>query len=202
METAAMTAPDADGGPALAPGPYFLTSERAGFRAWTADDLPLALALWGDPAVTRLIDARGRLDAAQVRERLLKEIATREAHGVQYWPAFLLDGGDFLGCCGLRPYKPEEGMYELGVHLCAAHWGKGFATELTRAVMAHAFRRLGVAALFAGHNPNNQGSRRVLEKLGFRYTHDEYYAPTGLHHPSYRLTREAFDAAPSSKETS
>ncbi len=83
-------------------------------------------------------------------------------------------------------------MYELGVHLCAACWGKGYATEVTRAVMEYAFRRLGVAGLFAGHNPNNRGSRHLLEKLGFRYTHDEHYAPTGLRHPSYLLTRDEF----------
>lgn len=33
---------------------YFLRSERVGFRTWTAEDLPLALGLWGDPEVTRL----------------------------------------------------------------------------------------------------------------------------------------------------
>jgi RimJ/RimL family protein N-acetyltransferase len=172
---------------------YFLKSERAGFRTWTPDDLPLALSLWGDPQVTRLIDARGQLSETQVRERLLKEIATHETYGVQYWPAFLLDTNDFIGCCGLRPYKPEERVYELGVHLCAAFWGKRIATELLHAVMEYAFRQLDFRALFAGHNPNNHGSRHILQRLGFRHTHDEYYAPTGLQHPSYLLTREEFD---------
>jgi [ribosomal protein S5]-alanine N-acetyltransferase len=59
-------------------------------------------------------------------------------------------------------------------------------------VMRYAFHPLGVKALFAGHNPGNAASRRVLEKLGFRYTHDEYYPPTGLDHPSYLLTSEEF----------
>jgi hypothetical protein len=44
-----------------------------------------------------------------------------------------------------------------------------------------------VRALFAGHNPANQASRELLARLGFRYTHDELYPPTGLMHPSYRL---------------
>ena len=41
--------------------------------------------------------------------------------------------------------------------------------------------------LFAGHNPENTVSRHLLQKLGFRYTHDEFYAPTGLQHPSYMM---------------
>jgi RimJ/RimL family protein N-acetyltransferase len=173
---------------------YFLRSERAGFRTWALDDLPLATTLWGDPEVTAFIDARGTLDESQIRERLLKEIGTRDAHGVQYWPVFLLGTNDFLGCCGLRPYRLEDRIYELGCHLCRAHWGKGYATELARAVMEHAFRQLDLPALFAGHNPGNHVSRHLLTKLGFRHTHDEYYAPTGLLHPSYLLTRAEFEA--------
>ena len=174
---------------------YFLCGVRVGFRLWTPNDFPHALSLWGDPEVTRFIHARGPLNGDQVRERLLKEIATQEAYGVQYWMVFLLDTGDFLGCGGLRPYKLGEGVYEMGAHLRTRYWGQGFATEVAEAVMAHAFGRLGVASLFAGHHPNNQASRGLLQKLGFRYTHDEYYAPTGLRHPSYLLTREEFGKA-------
>jgi len=54
--------------------------------------------------------------------------------------------------------------------------------------MAHAFGELKVAALFAGHNPANAVSRHLLGKLGFRFTHEELYEPTGLQHPSYLLT--------------
>ena len=167
---------------------YFLKSQRAGLRFWTTDDLPLSLALWGDPRVTKFIDARGQLSEGQVQERLQQEIATQELHGVQYWPVFLLGSDEFIGCCGLRPYRPEERVYELGAHLRVTFWGQGFATELARAVMAYAFGPLQLSTLFAGHNPHNQVSRRLLAKLGFRYTHDELYPPTGLQHPSYWLT--------------
>ena len=68
---------------------YFLTTHRIGFRCWTAEDLSLAVGLWGDPEVMRFIDSRGRLSEEQVRDRLRREIATAEAHGVQYWPIFL-----------------------------------------------------------------------------------------------------------------
>ena len=45
--------------------------------------------------------------------------------------------------------------------------------------MEYAFNKRKVAALFTGHNPNNNSSRNLLLKLGFRYTHDEFYPPTG-----------------------
>jgi hypothetical protein len=40
------------------------------------------------------------------------------------------------------------------------------------------------------HRHPNETLRVLLEKLGFRYTHDEYYPPTGLRHPSYLLKAE------------
>jgi hypothetical protein len=32
----------------------------------------------------------------------------------------------------------------------------------------------------------------VMNKLGFRYTHDEFYPPTGLNHPAYLLQADEF----------
>ena len=140
--------------------------------------------------MTRLIG--GPFPPERVRERLAREIATQAEHGVQYWPLFLLADGGHAGCCGLRPYKTREKIYEIGFHLRPAYWGRGYAAEAARAVQAYAFDRLGAAALFAGHHPANEASRRLLGKLGFRYTHDEFYPPTGLNHPSYLLTAEEF----------
>lgn len=166
---------------------YFLRTARLGFRRWHAADLPLAIGLWGDPNVTRFIDARGRLDLAQVQERLAREIACESEHGIQYWPLFRLEDDGHVGCCGLRPRDPAARVYELGVHIRSALWGKGYAQEAARAVIGYGFERLAASALFAGHNPGNHDSRRLLQKLGFRHTHDELYAPTGLQHPSYLL---------------
>ena len=171
---------------------YFLCTQRLGFRLWTLDDLDLAVGLWGDLKVTTLIDARGQFSKAQVKERLTQEIATAEVHGVQYWPIFLLSSDEHVGCCGLRPYAVSQGVYEIGFQICSKHWKRGFASEGARAVMEYAFDKLGVSGLFAGHNPKNETSRHLLEKLGFRYSHDEYYAPTGLNHTSYMITADEY----------
>lgn len=92
-----------------------------------------------------------------------------------------------MGCCGLRPFEP--GAFELGFHLRPAFWGRGLATEAARAAIAYAFPELDAALLIAGHHPQNQASRRVLEKLGFSYIGENLYPPTGLMHPSYELRR-------------
>jgi RimJ/RimL family protein N-acetyltransferase len=137
--------------------------------------------------VTRWIG--GPFSTGQVRERLLVEIAGEKACGVEYWPIFLKPRGLFVGCAGLKLVPAEPGCFELGFHLRPRFWGRGLATEAAQAVIAHAFKRLNAPALFAGHHPGNLRSRRVLEKLGFTYLREEFFPPTGLAHPWYRLNR-------------
>ena len=168
---------------------YFLRSRRLGFSTWTQADWPLAFELWGNPEVTTLTG--GPFTPEQVRQRLAREIINQAEHGVQYWPIFLEETGEHVGCCGLQPRKPAEAIYELGFQLRVAFWGRGFAREAGEAVIAHAFTALDVRALFAGHHPDNQASRSVLTRLGFHYTHDEFYPPTGQIEPCYLLRRSA-----------
>jgi ribosomal-protein-alanine N-acetyltransferase len=170
---------------------YFLQSARLGFSHWSADDLPLARALWGDAEVRRFLG--GPLSDAQVQARMEREMAWARQYGVQYWPVFLLAGGAHAGCAGLRPHQPEERIYELGYHLRPQFWRQGLAAEAGQAVIDYAFKTLAARALYAGHHPDNAASARVLQKLGFRHTHDEFYAETGSMHPCYLLEHGAED---------
>jgi RimJ/RimL family protein N-acetyltransferase len=164
---------------------YFLTSKHLGFRCWKEEDLPLAMAIWGDAEVTALIG--GPFTAETVSARLAREITELKDRGIQYWPVFLLDGDRHAGCVGFRPYGKQERVYELGFHFRRAFWGQGLAAEAARAVISYGFGTLGAEALFAGHHPLNEASRRVLLKLGFIYAGTELYQPTGLMHPNYWL---------------
>jgi RimJ/RimL family protein N-acetyltransferase len=167
--------------------PYFLKSSRLGFRIWSEDDLDIAVKLWGDYEVTKFFDARGKWSRDEVFERLVKEIETEKKYGVQYWPIFLLMSNEHVGCCGLRPYDLSKGIFEIGFHIRSCQWRRGFAREAAEAVIGYAFDVMKARGLFAGHNPKNNVSRHLLEQLGFRCTHAEYYPPTGLKHPSYLL---------------
>jgi [ribosomal protein S5]-alanine N-acetyltransferase len=163
---------------------YFLTTARLGFGHWSAGDLTLATTLWGDPMVTEFL---GPFSPEQISARLSREIEMMATRKVQYWPVFLLSTRELAGCAGLRPYGDDEQVLELGFHLRPAYWGQGIAHEAASAVIAFAFESLQVKRLFAGHHPENLASERLLRKLGFRFTHQEVYPPTGLLNPAYRL---------------
>jgi len=171
---------------------YFLETQRLGFRIWTIDDLDLAIGLWGDYEVTKLFDGRGPLSRDQIQNRLLAEIATQVEYGIQYWPIFRQKTGEHVGCAGLRPYDLPKNVLEIGFHIRSKFWRQGYAFEAAAEIMNYAFNIKQVSGLFAGHNPKNSASRNLLIKLGFQYTHDEYYEPTGLQHPSYILTNVSY----------
>ena len=162
-------------------------------RSWRAGDLPFAMQLWGDPAVTALIDSRSRLTADEVEEKLHAEIERERTAGVQYWALFERQGGGFVGCCGLRPwvYTPDEQNFELGFHIVKRCWRRGFATEAAQGALDLGWRELRLAKIYAGHHPDNHASRHILERLGFTFLDTVFYEPTGLLHPSYVCTRPA-----------
>jgi RimJ/RimL family protein N-acetyltransferase len=165
---------------------YFMESERLGFRHWQDQDFSLADKLWGNPEVTRWIHAKGEMNQEEIWVRFQKEINLQKQYGIQYWPVFLKNNHEFVGCCGVRPYEANQKTLELGAHFLPIAWGKGYAVEASLRVIDYCRDQKLAEQLFAGHHPKNIASARVLYKLGFEYTHDEYYPPTGLMHPSYR----------------
>ena len=166
---------------------FFMKTDRIGFSKWSHDDIELANLLWGNPEVTQFICATGVFSPEDISARLKKEIENDQQFGIQYWPVCELATGELIGCCGLRPYS--NGIYEIGFHLRPEFWRKGFAVEAATAAINYAFSELQAEGLFAGHNPKNIGSSKVLAKLNFQYIRDEFYAPTGLYHPSYELRK-------------
>jgi [ribosomal protein S5]-alanine N-acetyltransferase len=149
-------------------------------------DTPLALALWGNLEVTQPLG--GPFSESQILDRLAREIANHHTHKFQYWPVFFRENNEFAGCCGIHPYNLEKQMFELGYHFLPQFWGKGLATEAAQAVISYAFGSLGLKIIYAGHDPANLNSKRILEKLGFRHIRDEIYPPTGHINPLYSLT--------------
>lgn len=167
---------------------YFLKTERIGFSRWEEDDLGLAEELWGQPEVTRLICASGKFTKEEIEKWLKLEIENDEKYKVQYFPIFHLSDENLIGCCGLRPYKEQKGVFEIGFHLKPSYWRQGFGFEAASSMIHYGFSVLQASELKAGHHPDNTASKNLLKKLGFQYKEDEYYEPTGLYHPSYSLT--------------
>jgi RimJ/RimL family protein N-acetyltransferase len=159
-------------------GPVILLeTARLRLRRFVAADLDQLVELDSDPEVMRYI-AYG---AATPRERYATEILPRwlvlyESWPLLgYWAAELHDGGEFVGWFHLRPDRFDAGEQELGYRLRRPAWGRGYATEGGRALVAHGFERVGAAKISARTLRANRGSRRVMEKCGLAYECDFVY---------------------------
>jgi RimJ/RimL family protein N-acetyltransferase len=75
--------------------------------------------------------------------------------------------GEIIGGCG---FHGRDGVPEIGYWLGVPFWGNGYATEMARALIDHAFGDRGHEVLLAGARISNPASRRVLEKCGFQWT--------------------------------
>lgn len=171
---------------------YFLETSELGFRNWLPDDFPLAKALWSEPQVTQTIFENGPLTDEEIKDKLILEMATVKKFGVQLWPFFRLEDGEFIGVCGLSPYLLFEGIFEMSVQIIPKYWNNGYGYKACNSMIEHTFNTLNIKSIFAGHHPNNLIAASLLKKLKFRFTHMEYYQPTGVNHNSYILNAEEF----------
>lgn len=169
---------------------YFMKTERIGFSKWSKADINMATLLWGDEDVTKFISASGRFTVQDIKGRLETEMLNEESRRIQYWPFFEITSGEFIGCCGLRPFSSEHHSYEMGFHLRKEFWGMGYASEAAKKVIEYGFTALKADKLYAGHHPENRASQKLLTKLGFKHIGENFYKPTGLYHPSYELVSE------------
>ncbi len=117
--------------------PQQLTTERLLLRGWTAADLPALHGLWSD-ATTLWWGAHVSM------EQTLALFETLQAEG-GWWAVEYQ--GDIVGNVFLRPSRYPPGTLELGDQFRSSWWGKGFATEAARALLATAPNRPVEAAI-------------------------------------------------------
>lgn len=146
------------------------TTERLRLRPITMDDAPLLVELDSDPLVTKYTNHGKPTPPDQmINEILPRMLSFAEANpGHGFWAAHELDGDAFIGWFHLRPYKEPPHDLDLGYRLRRAAWGKGYATEGSRVLLAHAFETLGVTRVTAMAEPEHERSQNVMTKLGMR----------------------------------
>ncbi len=135
-----------------------METARLRLRPLTPDDLEHLVALHGDPEVMAFISGAGETREV-VEARSLPDLLARRT-----WLVF--EGETFLGWASLRVEGDEA---ELGYRLVRAAWGRGYASEASRALVELGFRDLGLSRIWAQTMAVNAGSRRVMEKAGLRY---------------------------------
>jgi RimJ/RimL family protein N-acetyltransferase len=180
-----------------------LQTPRLRLRRFTADDVDALFALDADPLVMRFITGGPGTPRDEVEAEVLPAFLSyyERFAGYGFWAAEERSGGDFLGWFHFRPDDgaPEDEP-ELGYRLRRAAWGKGYATEGSRALIETGFAAFGARRVTASTMAINTASRRVMEKSGMRFIRhfvaDWPVAIPGDEHGDveYAVTREQWEA--------
>jgi RimJ/RimL family protein N-acetyltransferase len=154
--------------PDLPPGG--LTDGIVRLRPWRTGDIPALVTVESDPEVVRwYLRSSGPPTPAQVAGRV--RAASAEWLAGTNARCAVLDAatGEVAGSVSLWVESPAAGLGNLGYALGPAYRGRGFATRALRLLARWAFEEAGLERVHAGAAVPNTGSRRVLERAGFRY---------------------------------
>jgi ribosomal-protein-alanine N-acetyltransferase len=163
---------------------------RLVLRPFAEEDLDdYTRLIFADAEVMRYLPKRDLAPRARAERTLAIFAEHWSLYGFGVWAVTDKVSGNFIGHCGLG-HVPEAGEVEVLYSLGKSYWGRGLATEAVRASVRFGFETAQLTHLIALAVPENIGSRRVMEHLGFVYEKDAHYF--GLDLAYYTLLREHF----------
>ncbi len=150
-----------------------LETERLIIREIELTDVDDFYEMDSDPEVHKYIDQMpitSKEEMVKVIEMLQKQYAE---NGIARWAVLDKNTGEMLGWCGLKFFRePLNGLvnvYEHGYRFKQKHWGKGYATESSKAIIDWGFKNLKVDTFYAMTHPENENSMHILRKIGFEF---------------------------------
>lgn len=170
-------------------GAHLLKTAHLTLRPFAADDLEDLHRLWTHPGVRKYLWDDKVISVDRAKEEIDASLGRFEQHGFGHWALFPTNERKLIGFCGLKPWA-EPATAELLYAVAPACWGRGLAVEASRAVLRFGFEDQGLKQVWAGADPPNAASFRVMEKLGMSFAKRDHV--NGLEVVYYRLTKERF----------
>jgi RimJ/RimL family protein N-acetyltransferase len=160
-----------------------LETERMYFRQFRDADAQLLFELDSDPEVMRFISKGKPTSLARIQNEIIpKHLDSYRRNPPQgFWAAHLRETGLFIGWFHLRPNIKSATEMELGYRLQRSVWGRGLATEGSRALLDKAFNEWGYQKVCANTMAVNLASRRVMEKAGLGFESEFHYEADLVH---------------------
>lgn len=146
-----------------------LETTRLRLECFELADADFIVELVNDPAFIEHIGDKGvrmRDDAVRYLEQ--GPLASYADHGFGLWRVRLKEGGETIGMCGLLKRETLEHA-DLGYAFLPAYRGMGYAFEAAAGVVNLAETGLGLERILAIVTAENWRSKRLLEKLAFRF---------------------------------
>jgi ribosomal-protein-alanine N-acetyltransferase len=150
-------------------------TERLALRCFTPDDLDMLDRMNSDEEVMRYVG--GVKDRAKTEEMLkVRILAYYEQHpGLGVWATLERASGACVGMHLLNHIQGES-FIQVGYVLFRDYWGRGYATEMSCALLRYGFKSLRLPQIVAITNLPNEASQRVLLKAGLHRNGERSFA--------------------------
>ena len=76
---------------------------------------------------------------------------------------------NYIGNCGLVSISKSHQKAEIAYFIDKKQWGKGYATEAALLMIEYGFEKLGLERIYGHCMSRNPASRKVMEKIGFKF---------------------------------
>lgn len=147
---------------------HILETERLFLREFTLDDAQLLIDLNSNPNVVRYT-GDGPVESLEKAKDIIQNIISPQyPNKLGRWAVHLKSTNEFIGWCGLK-YIEQLDEIDLGYRFFEEHWGKGYATESSKAVVAYGFNTLQLKEIVGRSAIENMNSIKVLEKAGLAF---------------------------------
>jgi len=170
----------------------FVESERLILREILPTDIDGLYRLDSDPEVHRYLGNKPVTDKDQIIERINFIRQQYIDNGIGRWAIIDKKTKNFIGWTGLKFVTEltnnHKNYYDLGYRLIKEYWGQGIATEAAIASLNYAFNELKVDEIFAIADCENEGSNKILKKVGLNFI-EKFYLD-GIEHNWYKIERK------------
>ncbi|BAZ43521.1 putative acetyltransferase [Chondrocystis sp. NIES-4102] len=148
--------------------PTILQIDGYTMRLFCISDLDTLAAIWADVEVTRFLPSHDMPIPKADVENLVSFIDHWKVQGYGIWAIERDTSSAIAGYCGLC-YLNELDEVELLYGLAKSYWGRGITTQAAKASISYGFDVAALDKIIAMVLPENQASRRVIEKAGLDY---------------------------------
>ena len=167
-----------------------IETRRLHIQPFCMDDVDIIYRLYSDHEIMRYMpyDYMTQEDARKHTEKIVEDWKAEPPTDCEMLVS-LKDTGKKIGRCAIHI---RDGAAMIGWLLIQEEWNKGYATEMTRALIEYCADVFKVSRVWAICNPANTGSCKALEKCGMRkvadYKNKRKYTKNGV--VSYEDERE------------
>ncbi|MCU0414742.1 MAG: GNAT family N-acetyltransferase [Ignavibacteriaceae bacterium] len=143
-------------------------SERLIFRKILISDAKDIFLIRSNDKVMRFMDVP-RHHSISDSEKLIESIGEsyKKETGIN-WAIIEKHSNGFVGYFGFFRIIPEHCRAEIGYALKPEYWGKGYMYETINRMVRFGFDNMKLHSIEANVNPENEKSKKVLEKIGFK----------------------------------